>query len=168
MTRRVPLPILSPDSAPKEKCGVFGIWGHQDGVRKTYLGLYAQQHRGQESAGITVTDGDRLEGITGMGLVPEVFDERKIQYLEAHYSSPASHKAAGIKASGNGDLSLPPGLRRGRGVIGHNRYSTAGGSLACNAQPLMESYVAGQVALAHNGNLVNAGALRARFEEIGR
>ncbi len=168
MTRRIPLNVLPPSSIEaKEKCGVFGIWGHPDGVRKTYLGLYAQQHRGQESAGITVTDGDRLEGITGMGLVAEVFDDRKIQYLEAHYSSPGSHKAAGIKSSGNGELHLPAGLRRGRGVIGHNRYSTAGGSLACNAQPLMESYVAGQVAVAHNGNLVNAGALRARFEEAG-
>ena len=66
------LPILNHDA--KEKCGVFGIWGHPDAVRKTYLGLYAQQHRGQESAGITVSDGQRLEGITGMGLVAEVFD----------------------------------------------------------------------------------------------
>ncbi|MBL9032847.1 MAG: amidophosphoribosyltransferase [Phycisphaerae bacterium] len=129
---------------PKEKCGVFGIWGHADAVRRTYLGLYAQQHRGQESAGIAVASGGRIEGVTGMGLVPEVFDERLIHYLESHY-----------------------GAGGPRGTIGHNRYSTAGGSLACNAQPLVESYIGGQVALAHNGNLVNAGALRAQFEQAG-
>src|SRR5262249_45965706 len=110
MAAPVPLPILRPavPRAPphdaKAKCVLFGICGHPEGARSTCLGLCAQQHRGEESAGITVTDGDRLEGITGMGLVPEVFDERKIQYLEAHYNSPASHKAAGIKATGNGDL----------------------------------------------------------------
>jgi amidophosphoribosyltransferase len=191
MSRRLQLPILSShtvsalcaDSEAKEKCGVFGIWGHPDGVRRAYLGLYAQQHRGQESAGITVSDGHRLDGITGMGLVPEVFDERKIQYLEAHYLR-GIPSPPGPKATGNGPL--PHGLRTqdsrtqdpsagrvggagrgGRGVIGHNRYSTAGGSLACNAQPLMESYIGGQVAVAHNGNLVNAGALRSRFEEAG-
>jgi len=132
------------DAPPKEKCGVFGLWGHPDGVRKTYLGLYAQQHRGQESAGMAVSDGRRLEGFTGMGLVPEVFGERAIEYLESH--------------AGHGP---------GSGIIGHNRYSTAGGSLSCNAQPLLESYIGGQVAIAHNGNLVNAVALRQRFEEAG-
>lgn len=134
------------DHEAKEKCGVFGIWGHPNAVRKAYLGLYAQQHRGQESAGITVSDGRRLEGITGMGLVPEVFDERGIQHLESR---------SGTGKSG------------GWGVIAHNRYSTAGGSLSCNAQPLVESYIGGQVAIAHNGNLVNAVALRQRFEEAG-
>jgi amidophosphoribosyltransferase len=165
----MPLSLPQLPDHPKEKCGVFGIWGHPDAVRKAYLGLYAQQHRGQESAGITVTDGDRLEGITGMGLVPEVFDERKIQYLEAHYNTPpATHPHARLKSSGSGENGrIDAGYRRGRGVIAHNRYSTAGGSLACNAQPLVESYIRGQVAVAHNGNLVNAGALRHQFEEAG-
>jgi amidophosphoribosyltransferase len=186
MPRRVQLPVLLPSKLPlgphpdlKEKCGVFGIWGHPDAVRRTYLGLYSQQHRGQESAGITVAESGsgRLEGITGMGLVPEVFDERKIQYLESHYTGAATSRPH-LKMAGNAECE--PASANGRrthdhkppryalrGVIGHNRYSTAGGSLACNAQPLMESYIRGQVALAHNGNLVNAGALRHRFEEAG-
>jgi amidophosphoribosyltransferase len=151
---------LHRDFEAKEKCGVFGIWGNPGGVRKTYLGLYAQQHRGQESAGIAVSDGHALEGITGMGLVPEVFEESSIQYLESRYGAASSAKSNGSYPAAARDRSTG-------GVIGHNRYSTAGGSLACNAQPLVESYIGGQVAVAHNGNLVNAGALRARFEEAG-
>lgn len=147
---------------PKEKCGVLGVWGHPDGVRKVYLGLYAQQHRGQESAGIAVTNGRRIEGVTGMGLVPEVFDERKIQYLESHYTGTA--KSPILHENGRAGAAHS---RAAGGVIGHNRYSTAGGSLSCNAQPLVESYIGGQVAIAHNGNLVNAVALRDRFEEAG-
>ncbi len=124
----------------KEKCGVFGVWGHPLGARLAYLGLYAQQHRGQESAGIAVTNTHAISGHTGMGLVSEVFNARVLEDL----------------------------CRAGpRGAIGHNRYSTAGGSLACNAQPLIESYIAGQVALAHNGNLTNADVLRRAFEERG-
>jgi amidophosphoribosyltransferase len=195
MTRRLSLPVLpaaqhgnaAADVPPKEKCGVFGIWGHPDAVRKTYLGLYAQQHRGQESAGIAVSDGRVLEGVTGMGLVPEVFDERTVQYLEERYHGERQWR---VGTNGQADGRVPAGVdpptlgstgefgvsaridvsphhpSRG-GVIGHNRYSTAGGSLACNAQPLVESYIGGQVGLAHNGNLVNAAALRARFEEAG-
>jgi amidophosphoribosyltransferase len=124
----------------KEKCGVFGVWGHPGAAGLCYLGLYAQQHRGQESAGIAVTNGKRISGVTGMGLVPEIFDSRVLDELSR---------------SG------------GRGAIAHNRYSTAGGSLACNAQPLVESYVGGQVALAHNGNIINAELMRTRFEEAG-
>ncbi|MBX3357544.1 MAG: amidophosphoribosyltransferase [Phycisphaeraceae bacterium] len=133
-------------SAPekKEKCGVLGIWGSDRPVGSVYLGLYAQQHRGQESAGIAVTDGRRISGVMGMGLVPEVFSRAVL---------------AGLEQEG--------GERGGRGAIGHNRYSTAGGSLECNAQPLIESYIAGQVAVAHNGNLINAELLRLRFEEAG-
>ncbi len=144
--RKIQLPVLTGAGArhaayeKKEKCGVFGVWGHPNGARSCYLGLYAQQHRGQESAGIAVSNGTRLVGHTGMGLVPEVFDERRL---------------AGLEAAG------------GKGAIAHNRYSTAGGSLSCNAQPLLENYIGGQVALAHNGNLVNADALRLRFEEAG-
>lgn len=141
---------------------MFGVWGHPDAVRLTYLGLYAEQHRGQESAGITVSDGHTLAGHSGMGLVAEVFSNRVIQGLEAHYKAhqPAPHENNGAHSNGTGRAP-------GRGVIGHNRYSTAGGSLACNAQPLLENYIAGQVAVAHNGNLVNAAALRQRFEESG-
>ena len=125
---------------PKEKCGVFGVWGHARGAGLCYLGLYAQQHRGQESAGIAVSDGTKLNHHTGMGLVAEVFDGDTIEELNA------------VGASG---------------AIGHNRYSTAGGSLACNAQPLLENYIGGQVAVAHNGNLINAEALRLKFEQAG-
>lgn len=147
--RSIHLPVLRSSLSPtpgheryekKEKCGVFGVWGHPGAAGLCYLGLYAQQHRGQESAGIAVSDGTRISGITGMGLVPEIFDSRILEDLTR----------AG-----------------GRGAIAHNRYSTAGGSLACNAQPLVESYIGGQVALAHNGNIINADLLRHRFEEAG-
>lgn len=135
------LPVLGPlDEVPKEKCGVFGIWRHPKAVHSTYLGLYSQQHRGQESAGIAVSDGRVINAVAGMGLVPDVFSADDLRRLE-----PLS----------------------GAGAIGHNRYSTAGGSKACNVQPLLQSYVGGQIALAHNGNLINADALRAGFEHAG-
>ncbi len=124
----------------KEKCGVVGIWGHPAAASMIYLATYAQQHRGQESAGIAVSDGARLTGMTGMGLVPEIFDADSLAKL---------NRAGPVAA------------------IGHNRYSTAGGSLSCNAQPLIESYIAGQVGLAHNGNLINADVLRLAYEEAG-
>jgi amidophosphoribosyltransferase len=133
----------------KEKCGVVGVWGGPNAAHLCYLGLYAQQHRGQESAGIAVSDGTRITGATGMGLVAEVFDPQTLAQLEAAGPPP------------------PVGEGGGGGAIGHNRYSTAGGSLACNAQPLVESYVGGQVAIAHNGNLLNADALRGWFEQVG-
>lgn len=172
MTRVVALPVLS-NARPtgggggsnagetrgdwgekKEKCGVFAVWGAPQGYSNgaegaargpglaslTYLGLYAQQHRGQEAAGIAASNGRTLVAHTGQGLVPEVLTDEVLQRLDAAAT---------------------------KGCIGHNRYSTAGGSLACNAQPLLESYIGGQVAIAHNGNLVNAGALRRRFEELG-
>ncbi len=163
MKHPIPLPVLTYRQsldAPKEKCGVFGVWGHVDAVHLTYVGLYAQQHRGQESAGIAASNGELIVGHTGMGLVPEVFDHRTIHQLEAHY------RAGLAERNGPAGRDGAPAAR-GRGAIGHNRYSTAGGSLACNAQPLVESYIAGQVAIAHNGNLVNADALRLRFEEAG-
>ncbi len=143
----ISLPVLPGDSEgparayeKKEKCAVFGVWGRADAARQTYLGLYAQQHRGQESCGICVSDGEVLTGITGMGLVPEVFDAETIDRLEA----------------------MAP-----RAAVGHNRYSTAGGSVACNAQPIMLNYTGGQVAIAHNGNLINNDLLRQRFEQAG-
>lgn len=141
--RTHPLPVLQPATlrnGPKEKCGVFGVWGRPDAAHLTYLGLWAQQHRGQESAGIAITRAGQIDGINGMGLVADVFGHDELTRL-----------------------SLPDV----RGAIGHNRYSTAGGSLDCNTQPLIERYVHGQVAVGHNGNLINADALRARFERMG-
>jgi amidophosphoribosyltransferase len=141
MGRTLSLPQLAP---PREKCAVFGVWGHPNGARLTYLALYAQQHRGQESSGIAVSDGRFLHAHAGMGLVAEVFDTETLARLDSR--------------GGNGP---------GQGAIGHNRYSTAGGSISCNAQPLLESYIGGQVAVAHNGNLINAAVLRRKFEEAG-
>ncbi|MEX0742669.1 MAG: amidophosphoribosyltransferase [Phycisphaeraceae bacterium] len=125
------------DIEKKEKCGVFGIWGHEDAAASSYYALYAQQHRGQESAGIAVTDGKSIQAHVGMGLVSEVFSPRILTELE------------------------------GQAAIGHNRYSTTGSSQSCNAQPLLQSFKAGQIAIGHNGNLVNAGLLRQGFEERG-
>ena len=124
-------------SEKKDKCGVFGIWGPDDSAHQVYIGLFAQQHRGQESAGIAVSDGETLVTHTGMGLVPEVFSPAKLEQL------------------------------KGRAGIGHNRYSTTGSSRAHNAQPLTERYIGGQVAVAHNGNLINAELLRCNYEERG-
>lgn len=121
----------------REKCGVFGIWGPPDSAERTYLGLYALQHRGQESAGIVVSDGTRLDSHHGMGLVREVFTERILKQM------------AGIAA------------------IGHNRYSTTGSSHPGNCQPIIQTYSSGQVAIAHNGNLINATLLREHFEKLG-
>ncbi|MGP1272185.1 MAG: amidophosphoribosyltransferase [Phycisphaerales bacterium] len=153
MSRTVALPVLraavgsegnarrEPD-APKEKCGVVGVWGHPHAVDLAYLGLYAQQHRGQESAGIAVSDGASLHTHLGMGLVADVFGRSALARLRSLHAE-------------------------GTGVIGHNRYSTAGGSLDCNTQPLVERTIDGEVGLAHNGNLINADALRTLFGERG-
>jgi amidophosphoribosyltransferase len=125
------------DKEAKDKCGVFGIWGPSDSAVRAYYALFAQQHRGQESAGIAVTDGRTLHHHAGMGLVSEVFSPRILRELEGH------------------------------AAIGHNRYSTTGSSSVCNAQPIVQEFSAGQVAIAHNGNLINAGLLRRGFEEQG-
>ncbi len=151
-----------PAHEAKEKCGVFGIWGGPEPAVTAYMGLYAQQHRGQESAGIAVTNGKVLAAHTGMGLVPEVFDQRVLSDLE-RAARPASPPPD--LPGWNGHARTSDGA--GSGAIGHNRYSTAGGSVSCNAQPLLESYVGGQVAVAHNGNLINADLLRRKFEEAG-
>jgi amidophosphoribosyltransferase len=122
----------------KEQCGVFGVWAPgEDVARITFYGLYALQHRGQESAGIATTDGVSLFVRTGMGLVTQVFDES--------------------------DLGFLPGFA----AIGHTRYSTTGSSRICNAQPLHVMGTGGQLALGHNGNLVNAEMLRAELEAQG-
>ena len=116
----------------KEKCGVFGIWGPKEAAQIAYQGIFAQQHRGQESAGIAVSDGADLSGHAGMGLVSQVFNPRMLREELA-----------------------------GHAAIGHVRYSTTGSSKLCNAQPLLRQYLMGPVAVAHNGNLINAALLRA-------
>ncbi len=121
----------------KEKCGVFGIWGPADSAHRTYFALYAMQHRGQESAGIAVSEEGVLHAHTGMGLVSEVFTPRRLAELG------------------------------GNAAIGHNRYSTTGSSHCNNAQPLLQQFSGGQAAIAHNGNLINAELLRKGFEEQG-
>ena len=123
---------------PREFCGLFGVYGDERAAERTYLGLYALQHRGQESAGIAAADGDLIRLHKGMGLVSSVFPNHQ-----------------GIEG-------LP-----GRAAIGHNRYSTTGSSSAVNAQPILIEYKRGQLAAAHNGNLVNAAALRLEMEEDG-
>lgn len=122
----------------KEKCGLFGIWGTPEASALCYQGIFAQNHRGQESAGIVVSDGTNLNGHTGMGLVSQVFTPRMLKE----------------------DLA-------GKAAIGHVRYSTTGSSKLCNAQPLLRQYLMGPVAVAHNGNLVNAQLLRQEYEKHG-
>jgi amidophosphoribosyltransferase len=122
----------------KEKCGLFGIWGTPEASQICYQGLFAQQHRGQESAGIVVSDGTTLNGHAGMGLVSQVFTPRMLREELA-----------------------------GHAAIGHVRYSTTGSSKLCNAQPLLREYLMGPVAVAHNGNLINAALLRQEYEEHG-
>lgn len=122
---------------PKHYCGVFGIFGHDKAAELAYLGLFALQHRGEESAGICTSDGKKL-------------------YL---------HKAMGLV----GDAIPPSSLQKlpGRSAIGHVRYSTTGSTTLTNAQPLLMDYSRGPVAIAHNGNLVNAQLLRDELEAYG-
>jgi amidophosphoribosyltransferase len=121
----------------REECGVVAIHGHPDAARQAYLGLYALQHRGQESAGIATADGKNLSNIKGMGLVADIFTEEVLAKL-------------------NGDM-----------AIGHTRYSTTGDSALLNAQPIRVDSTKGLIAIAHNGNLVNLGNVRARLERDG-
>jgi amidophosphoribosyltransferase len=120
-----------------EECGVFGIYGHPDAANLTYLGLYALQHRGQESAGIVSTDGKKLYSEKAMGLVADIFTDNRIKKLPGH------------------------------AAIGHNRYSTTGDSISINIQPILVNFAMGSLAIAHNGNLVNAGILKAELEAYG-
>ena len=113
-----------------EECGVFGIFGHPEAANLAYLGLFALQHRGQESAGIAVADGGKIRVSRAMGQVADAFDEPALAKLPGHLA------------------------------IGHTRYSTAGESKLENAQPLVFDCAHGQIAVAHNGNLVNAQELR--------
>ncbi len=120
-----------------DECGVFGIHGHPEAAKITYLGLYALQHRGQESTGIVSSNGHDQFVHRGMGLVADVFTDKSLARLE------------------------------GRHAVGHVRYSTAGGSSLRNAQPFYATTDGGPVAIAHNGNLVNAGPIRHELEARG-
>jgi len=146
----ISLPVLAQASGfppeAKEHCGVFAIWGEPEPARHAYFGLVALQHRGQESAGIAVTNGSLIERHAAMGLVSSVFSANELSGLDAHTTS------------------VPPSRI---GAIGHNRYSTTGSSIERNAQPFVGHYSGGQVAIGHNGNIVNALALRKRLEEAG-
>ena len=122
---------------PKHYCGVFGVYGHPNAAELTYYGLYALQHRGQESAGIVSCDGKLFRQHKGMGLVPQVFKGEELHGLI------------------------------GKMAIGHTRYSTTGSSHIGNAQPLTVDCSRGQIAIAHNGNLTNAAVLREELEERG-
>jgi len=122
----------------KEYCGLFGIYGHPEAARMTYFGLYALQHRGQESAGIVTWDGTRIREQRGMGLVADVFSER--------------HLGKELK---------------GQVAVGHIRYSTTGASLLRNCQPFLVRFGDYHLAIAHNGNLVNTMELRAELEKCG-
>lgn len=123
----------------KEECGLFGIFGDPDAVYKTYFGIHSLQHRGQESAGIASSDGQQISCYADMGHVSRVF------------------------RSSNGILDK----LKNPMAIGHVRYSTTGSSSRANCQPLLSEYSQGQVALAHNGNLINAGLLRDEYEAYG-
>ncbi|MCA1989006.1 MAG: class II glutamine amidotransferase, partial [Desulfarculus sp.] len=125
------------DDHPREACGVFGVYGHPEAARLTYYGLYALQHRGQESAGIVVSDGKRLKDRRAMGLVPDIFREEDLKELTGHMA------------------------------CGHVRYSTTGSSIQANVQPFIINYAGHSLCLGHNGNLTNAFDLRRRLEREG-
>ncbi|SHK42311.1 amidophosphoribosyltransferase [Pseudonocardia thermophila] len=129
---------VSADPGPREECGVFGVWAPgEDVANLTYYGLYALQHRGQESAGIAVSDGRRIVVFKELGLVSQVFDEQTLSSLRGHLA------------------------------VGHCRYSTTGSSVWENAQPTFRTTAAGSgIALGHNGNLVNTAELRDEVAQL--
>jgi amidophosphoribosyltransferase len=120
-----------------EECGIFGVWGHTDAAQLTYYGLHSLQHRGQEGTGIVVSDGKKLTGVKGEGLVSEIFNIEAMKEL------------------------------KGNAAIGHVRYATAGGGGYENVQPLLFHSQTGSLALAHNGNLVNVNSLKHQLEAQG-
>ncbi len=122
---------------PREHCGIFGIYGHPEAARLTYFGLYALQHRGQESCGIVTGDGCRVRQHRGLGLVPEVFNQTVLEQLPGHLA------------------------------IGHVRYSTTGSTMLINAQPFVVQHRGHMLAIGHNGTLTNAREIRSRLEEAG-
>ena len=132
-----PHPPADCEARPREACGLFGIQGHPEASRMTYFGLYALQHRGQESAGIATVHGGRVVGYMNMGLVPDVFTDEHLNTLQ------------------------------GSSAVGHVRYSTTGASVLANAQPFVVHHRKRSYAVAHNGNLVNAHHLKAELEESG-
>lgn len=134
-----PLSLDFEEDKFKDECGVFGVFSTEeiDVASITYYGLYALQHRGQESAGIVVSDGNELSIFKNMGLVSDVFNEKVLKDL------------------------------KGSSAIGHVRYSTTGSSNVSNAQPIMGQYKLGSIAIAHNGNLVNADVIRDLLEDGG-
>jgi amidophosphoribosyltransferase len=133
-----PRPYNTLCTKPKEECGVFGVWApHMEISRTIYFGLFALQHRGQESAGMTITVGNALTEYRGMGLVSQVFDERILNIL------------------------------RGQGGIGHVRYSTTGSPVQVNAQPVFVEHNGYKLGLGHNGNLVNTRILREQLIRDG-
>ena len=121
----------------KEECGVFGVYGVEDAAQITYLGLYSLQHRGQESSGVVTSDGEHVHEHRDLGLVAKVYDRDILSKLPGHMA------------------------------IGHNRYSTMGLSSKVNIQPLLVDCKVGKIAVAHNGNLVNAVELRRQMETDG-
>jgi amidophosphoribosyltransferase len=129
--------MQEPQAYPQHYCGVFGIFNHQNAAELTYYGLYALQHRGQESAGIVSFDGQKFHSHRGMGLVSQVFRGNVLEIL------------------------------RGSMACGHTRYSTMGSSHLRNAQPLTVDCGRGRIAIAHNGNLTNAASLRSELESKG-
>ena len=129
--------LLPGDKGPQDACGVFGVWAPGDEVAKlTYFGLYALQHRGQESAGIAVSDGSHILVYKDMGLVSQVFTEASLESLKGHVA------------------------------IGHTRYSTTGASVWENAQPILRSTATGHLALGHNGNITNTRELATRLASL--
>jgi amidophosphoribosyltransferase len=130
------IPLSLPDR-PREACGIFAVYGHEEAPKLTYFGLYALQHRGQESAGIVVSDGRHVMEHKAMGLVPDIFGEEILTKL------------------------------KGNMALGHVRYSTTGSSLLVNAQPFRVQHLGKTLAIAHNGNLVNARQIRDALESQG-
>jgi amidophosphoribosyltransferase len=129
--------LLPGEKGPQDACGVFGVWAPGEEVSKlTYFGLYALQHRGQESAGIAVSDGGNITVYKDMGLVSQVFNEASLESLRGHVA------------------------------IGHTRYSTTGASVWENAQPTFRSTATGHIALGHNGNITNTPELRVRLRDL--
>jgi amidophosphoribosyltransferase len=121
----------------REECGVMAVYNHPEAARLTYWGLYALQHRGQESGGIATADGEEVHDYKGMGLVSEIFTDAVLEKLPGHLA------------------------------IGHTRYSTTGDSALLNAQPISVDSTKGLIAIAHNGNLINLGTAKARLERDG-
>jgi len=135
--KQIAEPIEKRPGRPRDECGVFAVYGHEEAAKMAYFGLYALQHRGQESTGIVTSDGSHIFEHKAMGLVPEVFTEEILNRLHGHIA------------------------------LGHVRYSTTGSSLLVNAQPFRVQYSGQSFAVAHNGNILNARQIRTELEGSG-